>query len=58
MRSVTNVGIWRTLRRDFEMKSEGFDFSSARRALNEAVCRSTSAGVSLSAAGEFGKITE
>jgi hypothetical protein len=45
------------LRRDFEIKSEGFDFSSARRALNEAVRRSISAGVSLSASGEFGKIT-
>ena len=39
------------------MKSEGLDFSSARRALNEAVRRCTSADVSVSAPAVFGKMT-
>lgn len=45
------------LRRVFDMKSDGFDFNSARRALKEAVRFSTSVGVSVSAAGVLGRIT-
>lgn len=45
------------LRRDLEMKREGFDFSKALRALKEFVRRSTSAGVNDAAAGVFGMIT-
>jgi hypothetical protein len=45
------------LRRVFEMNSDGFDRNKVRRALNELVRLSISAGVSDSAAGVLGKMT-
>ena len=39
------------------MYKEGLDLRRARRALNELVRRSTSAGVSVSADGELGRMT-
>src|SRR5277367_30012 len=47
--SLTEVSICRTLRRVLEMNKDGFDFKSVRRALDELVRRSASAGVTTSA---------
>jgi hypothetical protein len=55
--SVTKVSICRTLRRVLEMNKDGFDFKSVRRALNDLVRRSASAGVTTSTEGVLGMIT-
>jgi len=56
-RSVTKMGICRTLKRVFEMNRDGLVRNNARRALYDAVRFSISGGVRVSAAGVFGKIT-
>jgi hypothetical protein len=51
------MGICRMLRRVLEMNSAGLDLSSVRRALYDAVRRSISVAVRVSAAGVLGRIT-
>ena len=58
IRSVAKRGSWRMLKRVFETYKEGLDRRSAFRALNDCVLRSTSAELSDSAAGVFGRMTE